>query len=68
MRKAAVLPLLALILCQPLLAQDPQDEERIVASTAEVVLDVVVKDRKGHPVKNLAPSDFEIYEDGVQQE
>lgn len=68
MRKAAPLSLLVLAFCHLAMAQAPQDEERIITSTTEVVLDVVVKDRKGRPAKNLAPSDFEIYEDGVRQE
>lgn len=53
-----------------LLAQEPQDEdyERVVVGTNEILLDAVVKDKKGHVVKDLKPSDFEIYEDGVRQE
>ena len=30
-------------------------------------LDVVVKDKKGRPVKDLKDTDFEIYEDGKPQ-
>ncbi|MDQ3821200.1 MAG: hypothetical protein M3362_26455, partial [Acidobacteriota bacterium] len=57
----------------PALAQTPtnnqqQDEERLVVGTNEVLLDAVVKDKKGHIVRDLKPSDFEIYEDGVRQE
>lgn len=59
----------------PHFAQEPQkaapqdqEEERIVTTTAEVALDIVVKDKKGRPVKDLSASDFEIYEDGVRQE
>src|SRR5262249_38274974 len=33
----------------------------------EVVLDVVVRDKKGRPVKDLAATDFEVYEDGARQ-
>jgi VWFA-related protein len=52
------------------LAQEPQDEdnERVVVGTNEILLDAVVKDKKGHVVKDLKPSDFEIYEDGVRQD
>ena len=34
----------------------------------EVVLEVVVRDARGRVVKNLKPSDLEVYEDGVPQE
>ena len=37
-------------------------------STAAVVLDVVVKDKKGHAVRDLGGADFEVYEDGVRQQ
>ena len=50
--------------------QEPQDKdyERVVVGTNEILLDAVVKDKKGHVVKDLKPTDFEIYEDGVRQE
>ncbi len=47
---------------------DPQDIDKIVVAATEVVLDAVVKDKKGRPVKDLAESDFEVYEDGVRQQ
>src|SRR5829696_2657653 len=54
------------------LAQDPRDQEqeyeRVVVGTSEVVMDAVVKDKKGHVIKDLKPSDFEVFEDGVRQE
>jgi VWFA-related protein len=37
--------------------------ERVTA----VLVDVVVRDKHGQPVRDLAPSDFEILEDGVPQ-
>src|SRR5439155_5013725 len=47
----------------------PQDQVDVVKVRAnEVRLDVVVKDKKGRPVKDLGSSDFEIYEDGVRQQ
>jgi VWFA-related protein len=57
----------------PTLAQKPtnrqeQDEEKLVVGTNEVLLDAVVKDKKGHTVKDLKASDFEVYEDGVRQQ
>ena len=33
----------------------------------EVQLDIVVKDKKGRPVKDLKAADFEVFEDGVSQ-
>jgi len=57
---------------QPVMGQNPvtpqrQDEPKIRIGTAEVTLDVVVRDKKGRPVKDLTASEFEIYEDGVKQ-
>ena len=65
--------LLALVLVTPLsmIAQTsppPQGEEKVVSSTTEVIFDAVVKDKKGHPVKDLQSEDFQITEDGVPQE
>src|ERR1041384_13511 len=54
-----------LVVCGQTTAQD-QDEVIRVRSN-EVRLDVVVKDKKGHPIKDLQASDFEILEDGVPQ-
>jgi VWFA-related protein len=52
--------------------QDPraqaQDEETVVVGTTEVLMDAVVKDKKGAVVKDLKASDFEVLEDGVRQE
>lgn len=44
-----------------------QDDDVIRTRTAEVKLDVVVKDKKGRPVKDLKLGDFEVFEDGVKQ-
>lgn len=49
--------------------QDPaQDDEPVVVGTSEVLMDAVVKDKKGALVKDLQASDFEVFEDGVKQE
>ncbi|CAN5663078.1 hypothetical protein BH18ACI4_BH18ACI4_20120 [soil metagenome] len=74
--KARSTPLLvfALAIAVPLLglSQTPsrseQQDEKIVIGTAEVTLDMVVRDKKGRPVKDLTASVFEIYEDGVRQQ
>jgi len=56
----------------PVLPQTPaaqqQSDDRIVSGTAEVVLDAVVKDKKGRPVKDLQASDFQVFEDGKPQD
>jgi VWFA-related protein len=49
-------------------ASEPQDDERLVVGTSEVVLDAIVKDKKGRPVNDLKADDFEVYEDGVRQQ
>jgi VWFA-related protein len=72
------LPILALIV-SPILtvsSQTPaptaqqsgqQGDQRIRISSSEVVLDVVVKDKKGRPVIDLNRDDFEVFEDGAKQ-
>jgi VWFA-related protein len=51
-------------------AQSPadQDDKPIVLSANEVLLDVVVRDKKGQIIKNLKAADFEIYEDNIKQD
>ena len=60
---------LILIISSPLnlLCLAQQREQKVVVGTNEVQLDVVVKDKKGRPVKDLKPGDFEVFEDGVKQ-
>src|SRR6266478_8385250 len=49
-------------------ADKDQDIEKVVVGTNEVVLDAVVKDKKGRAIKDLTAADFEVSEDGVPQE
>lgn len=52
-------------------AQNPPPGETgpaIRATANEVALDLVVRDKKGRLVRNLKPSDVEVYEDGVRQQ
>jgi VWFA-related protein len=64
--------IISLIAPFPIHAQTPpskeQDGDRIVVGTNEVVLDAVIKDKKGRAVKDLTAADFEILEDGVPQQ
>jgi VWFA-related protein len=46
-------------------SQDQDDVIRVKSN--EVKLDVVVKDKRGRPIKDLKPADFEVSEDGVPQ-
>ena len=49
-------------------ATNREQDQKISLKTAEVVLDAVVKDKKGRVVKDLGAADFEVYEDGVRQQ
>jgi VWFA-related protein len=50
-------------------AQAPARIDRADATdVTAIVVDVVVRDRRGNPVTNLTAADFELTEDGVRQE
>jgi VWFA-related protein len=51
----------------PATAQKPEDRPVFHTSTTAAVVDVIVRDRTGKPVRDLAEADFEILEDGVPQ-
>jgi VWFA-related protein len=55
----------ALVCGQTTTAQDQDDVVRFRSN--EVQLDIVVRDKKGRPVKDLKVADFEVLEDGVLQ-
>lgn len=66
---AVFLPLALVI---PSLAQQPAKppaatDQPIKIKTSEVLLDVVVHDKKGRPIRDLKPEEIEVYEDGVKQ-
>ena len=55
----------------PAPAQDAATEaERATfrADSALVLLDLVVRDKKGLPVRDLRPEEIEVYEDGVRRD
>jgi VWFA-related protein len=48
-------------------AGSPHDGQSFTAATTAILVDVVVRDRKGRPVTDLTGADFEVAEDGVPQ-
>ncbi len=66
MRNSLPVCISALLAVLPALAQAPPDT--IIRTTAqEVLLDLVVRDRKANLVRDLKPEEVEVYEDGVKQ-
>src|SRR5262245_17831087 len=49
-------------------ADQKKQEQKLVIGTSEVMVDIVVRDKKGRPVNGLLQSDFHIVEDGVAQQ
>ncbi|HEV2668479.1 MAG TPA: VWA domain-containing protein, partial [Blastocatellia bacterium] len=47
--------------------QNPPPGQPIRIGSEEVLLDVIARDKKGRPVRDLKPEELEIYEDGVRQ-
>ena len=45
----------------------PQRSGPVDAGVTAVLVDVVVRDRRGQPVRDLKPSDFQVIEDGLAQ-
>lgn len=48
--------------------QDTQGQTRFGTTATAIIVDVVVRDRKGAPVTDLKRDDFELYENGVLQQ
>lgn len=46
----------------------PRASGIVQAETTAILVDVVVRDRRGQPVTDLTSSDFELYEDGILQD
>ncbi|HKC89577.1 MAG TPA: VWA domain-containing protein, partial [Blastocatellia bacterium] len=70
MKRLAVVFLTAALVA-PAPAQDQskttRQDEKVAVGTVEVLLDVVVKDKRGRAVTDLAAADFEVFEDGMKQ-
>src|SRR5262245_26448040 len=47
--------------------QAPQRAGTVAEGVRAVLVDVVVRDKRGLPVRDLAETDFELLEDGVRQ-
>jgi VWFA-related protein len=59
-----------LALASPVKAQDPPPDLRAQVFRVEtevVVLDLVVRDKKGHTIRDLRPDEVQVFEDGVKQ-
>ena len=48
-------------------AVKPSDGQSFTATATAILVDVVVRDKHGHPVTDLAAVDFDVAEDGVPQ-
>jgi VWFA-related protein len=70
MKKFAVMVLTAALIA-PAPAQDQskpvRQDEKVAVGTVEVLLDVIVKDKRGRAVTDLSVADFEVFEDGALQ-
>lgn len=47
--------------------QDPAPGQTIRIGAEEVLLDLIARDKKGRPVRDLKAEEIEVYEDGVRQ-
>jgi VWFA-related protein len=59
--------LLALPLTVPAQAPEQAPETTLRATASEVLLDVVVRDKKAHIIRDLRPEEVQVFEDGVPQ-
>jgi VWFA-related protein len=58
----------AAVLVAPLASQtQPRVDGTFTATVTAVLVDLVVRDRRGNPVLDLTADDFEVFEDGARQ-
>jgi VWFA-related protein len=67
MKRSWILAAIAAGLVRPLAAQPQQTPPNYRAGTAVVQVDVIVRDKDGRFVTDLAPQDFQVSEDGTPQ-
>jgi len=72
MRPIALLPAFLCTTLLPAVAQQREPgkaapEPTIRTTAEEVLLDMVVRDRKGRLIRDLRPADLEVYEEGARQ-
>jgi VWFA-related protein len=48
-------------------AAPPHDRQSYTSATTAILVDVVVRDKKGRPVTDLSAADFDVAEDGIPQ-
>ncbi|MEP6917152.1 MAG: hypothetical protein ABJC89_15985, partial [Acidobacteriota bacterium] len=68
-RPAIVIVLLAAAILTSAAQQPPAQraDRTVTEGVTAVLVDAVVRDKRGQPVRDLTPSDFEVLEDGVPQ-
>lgn len=59
--------LIWLFVALPLVALAQEPEPSLHSTVNEVLLDVVVRDKKAHILRNLRPEEIQVFEDGVPQ-
>ncbi|MGA2183422.1 MAG: VWA domain-containing protein [Bryobacteraceae bacterium] len=69
MRKVIIPSIFCLVGLSAAETQQPGESGAVIRATVtEVALDLVVRDNRGRVVRNLQPSDIEVYENGVRQQ
>src|SRR5215469_4694004 len=68
-RRAVSVLILNVLAAAVLWGQAPANEQTptIHATTREVILEVIVRDKHHHAMADIRPEEIEVYEDGVKQ-